>query len=156
MSMAFRNALSRTVLLLALSVFAWLAAHAGGIEVVQFEDPVQERRYMELIRELRCLVCQNQTLAESNADLARDMRAVVKRMVQEEAGNEEIVSFMVERYGNFVLYRPPVTAQTMVLWFAPFTLVLVLLALAPALIRRRKRVKLSDQERLDAKRLLQE
>ncbi len=95
------------------------ATAAIAIEPVVFDDPALERRYRELIAEIRCLVCQNQTLADSNAPLAVDLRGEVKRMLDAGASDDEIVTFLTARYGNFVLYRPPLDATTVALWFGP-------------------------------------
>ena len=109
-----------------------LTATAGGIDPVEFAQPQQELRYQRLIKELRCLVCQNQTLAESNAPLAKDMRQVIKRMVRNDESDDKVIAFMTERYGDFVLYRPPLGKHTVILWVAPF----VVLVLALALLRK--------------------
>lgn len=117
-------------------------------------------RYKALTEELRCLVCQNQSLADSNAELATDLRERVYTMItQEGASNEEIVDFMVARYGNFVLYRPPLTPSTLLLWFGPFALALVGITLLLIKIRSRRglprRVSLSDAEQKRVAELLQ-
>lgn len=91
-------------------------------EMVQFEDPQLKERYESLLTELRCLVCQNQTLSDSNADLAQDLREEVERLLREGKSDEAIINFMVDRYGDFVLYRPPLKTTTVILWFAPFVL----------------------------------
>jgi cytochrome c-type biogenesis protein CcmH len=91
-------------------------------EMVRFEDPQLKERYEDLLTELRCLVCQNQTLADSNADLAQDLREEVERLLREGKSDEAIINFMVDRYGDFVLYRPPLKTTTVILWFAPFVL----------------------------------
>jgi cytochrome c-type biogenesis protein CcmH len=90
----------------------------------EFKDAATERRYQKLAAELRCLVCQNQSLADSHADLAQDLRDEVYRMMNEGRTDEEIVGFLVERYGDFVLYRPPVSGTTSLLWFGPVLLLL--------------------------------
>lgn len=104
----------------------WLAvlltcsiALQAGIEVRSFPSPELEQRYYRLLEELRCLVCQNQTLADSEADLAEDLRDEVYRMVLVGKGDQEIVHFLTERYGDFVLYRPPLKATTLLLWLGP-------------------------------------
>ena len=133
------------------------AALADGIEVVDFVDTEQEGRYMELIDQLRCLVCQNQTIAESNADLAADMRKVVKQKVVDGQSNEQIVDFLAARYGDFVRYNPPVVARTVVLWFAPFVLAIAAFMLVPKLAnRRRRRAAVPESEQAKAKRILAE
>ncbi len=86
----------------------------------------QEARYQALLEELRCLVCQNQTLAESDADLAGDLRERVLEMVEEGKSNDEILVFMTARYGDFVRYRPPVKPRTYLLWGAPLVLLIIL------------------------------
>lgn len=101
--------------------------------------PEHEGRYQSLLDELRCLVCQNQTIAESNADLAKDLRAEVKKMLHEGAADSEIIEFMVNRYGDFVLYRPLVKPRTWLLWFGPFIfLVMAFLILARVLGKQKK------------------
>ncbi|MGD2083564.1 MAG: cytochrome c-type biogenesis protein CcmH, partial [Chromatiales bacterium] len=91
-------------------------------EIYDFDTPAQEERYTRLIGELRCLVCQNQNLAASNAELAQDLRRKTYDMVMAGKSNEEIVSYMVQRYGDFVLYRPPFKATTAMLWVGPFVI----------------------------------
>jgi cytochrome c-type biogenesis protein CcmH len=120
------------------------------------EDPVVDKRVMSLASELRCLVCQNQTLADSNAELAVDMRNRIREEVVRGASDEEVVELMVSRYGDFVLYRPPFKATTWLLWAGPF----ILLALGATLLVRRVRQgrpadgALSEAERARAARLL--
>ncbi len=92
----------------------------AGIEVREFPTPQLKARYHHLIGELRCLVCQNQSLADSNADLAEDLRDEVYTMLLAGKSDRDIVAFLVNRYGDFVLYRPPVKKTTMLLWFGPF------------------------------------
>ena len=142
--------------LAAAGIFQAAAATAGGIEIVEFADAGQETRYTELIHQLRCLVCQNQSIAESNADLAADMRSVVRQQVVEGQSSEQIVEFLTARYGDFVRYSPPVAARTVVLWFAPFVLAAVALLLVPRLANRRRKAAISESQRADAQRLLAE
>ncbi len=97
-----------------------------------------EQRFKALIAELRCLVCQNQSLADSNADLAVDMRREVHKMMEQGATDEEIVQFLVDRYGDFVRYRPPVKSTTVLLWFGPFILLAIGLVVVLAAVRRHK------------------
>lgn len=98
---------------------------AQAIDPDRFEDPEMEARYRQLITELRCLVCQNQTLADSNAPLAVDLREQVKLRIEQGASDREIVDYLTERYGDFVLYRPPFNAVTAVLWLTPALLLLL-------------------------------
>lgn len=109
-------------LLLSLSVFA---QKQEVQEPLVFESQQQQDRFDELTKELRCLVCQNQNLADSDAPLAHDLRREVHAMLQTGKNNEEIKQFMVERYGDFVLYRPPVQQNTYLLWIAPAVLLLI-------------------------------
>ena len=92
---------------------------AAPIETYKFETPEQEKTFYKLSDELRCLVCQNQNIAESNADLAKDLRREIYNMISEGQTEEQIIDFMVERYGDYVLYRPPMKPLTWLLWFGP-------------------------------------
>ena len=89
------------------------------------DDPTNEARLKHLAVELRCLVCQNQTLADSNAPLAEDLRREVREMIAKNMSDQEIIEFLTARYGDFVLYRPPLKASTTLLWVGPFLLVIV-------------------------------
>jgi cytochrome c-type biogenesis protein CcmH len=109
------------------------AARALAIDTERaFDDPALQSRYEALNRELRCLVCQNQTIADSNATLAQDLRREVREQIAAGRTDEEIRRFMIDRYGDFVLYRPRMTATTFLLWAAP---VLLLVAGVFALVR---------------------
>jgi cytochrome c-type biogenesis protein CcmH len=103
---------------------AWLAAAPvlGGDAVPAASDPVLEKRLMELAHELRCLVCQNQSLAESDAELAVDLRRELREQMREGRSDAEIRAWLRARYGDFVLYRPPLSAGTLLLWVGPFAL----------------------------------
>jgi cytochrome c-type biogenesis protein CcmH len=121
-------------------------------------DPAVEKRLMDLAEELRCLVCQNQSLADSNADLAVDLRNEVREQIQAGKSDAEIRAWLTQRYGDFVLYRPPVKATTLLLWVGPFVLLVGgVIGLFIALRRRRARVAppaLTDEERARAEALL--
>lgn len=108
------------------------------VEVLEFESPAHEERYNKLIAELRCLVCQNQNLADSNAELAVDLRRKTYEMVSKDKSEKEIASYMVERYGDFVLYRPPLNSNTLLLWVGPFIILLIGVTLLIRTIRRRR------------------
>ena len=130
----------------------WVTA---AIEVHQFEDPALERRFEQLTQELRCPKCQNQNIAGSNAPIAEDMRDEVYRRLQAGQSDEEIMGAMVERFGKFVQYRPPLTAATAFLWFGPVLLALMGLLLVLWIVRRRKRpeatpLSAADRARVDA------
>ena len=92
---------------------------ANSIEVYTFDNKEQEKQYHSLIEDLRCLVCQNQNIAESNAELAKDMRRKTYEMIKQGQSEQEISEYMVTRYGDFVLYRPPFNPMTWLLWFGP-------------------------------------
>jgi cytochrome c-type biogenesis protein CcmH len=116
------------------------AAPAHAIDTERaFDDPALQHRYETLNRELRCLVCQNQTIADSNAGLAVDLRREVKEMIQAGKTDDEIRKFMTDRYGDFVLYNPPLTARTYLLWAAPALLLAIALGAVFSIVRRRSR-----------------
>ncbi len=132
--------------------------HATTIEAYSFDDPAKEARYKVLIEELRCLVCQNQNLADSNAELAQDMRQLTYEMVQAGKSDREIVNFMVQRYGDFVLYRPPLRSSTFLLWVGPFLIFGTGVIVLILFIRRRNREaapELSSADHERARRLLE-
>ncbi len=122
------------VLLLALTMpgIAWAA-----IEAYEFDTQQQEEDFKDLTFELRCLVCQNQNIADSNAELAQDLRSEIHKMLRGGADKNEVVDFMVERYGDFVLYRPPVNTSTALLWYGPFIIGIIGIFLLIRFIRSR-------------------
>ena len=125
----------RAVMLAALLV---LAGQALAIDTeAAFDDPVLQHRYENINRELRCLVCQNQTIADSNATLAQDLRREVREMIAAGKTDDEIREFMIERYGDFVLYRPRMSAQNFLLWAAPALLLLIAAVVLVRVVRRR-------------------
>lgn len=124
----------------------------GAIEVAQFDDPEQEARYKQLIAELRCLVCQNQNLADSNAELAQDMRRKTYQMVKAGASSDDVVDYMVKRYGDFVLYRPPLRFSTLFLWVGPFVILAGGVVFLLLFIRRRARQPTAGISESDLKR----
>jgi len=121
-------------------------------------DPALEQKVMALAAELRCLVCQNQTIADSTAPLAEDLRNQVREKMRQGASDSEIIDFMVARYGDFVLYRPPVKATTLLLWFGPLLLVVAGLLVLLRRLRRRPppELELTTAERERARKLLTE
>lgn len=128
----------------------------GGEAKPLAEDPVTEARLKHLAVELRCLVCQNQTLADSNAPLAEDLRREVREMIVKNMSDQEIIDFLVQRYGDFVLYRPPVKATTTLLWIGPFLLLAgSAIALGFVLKRRSQAVKEMPVTEDDRKRVEQ-
>ena len=101
-------------------------------------DPALEARVMVIAEELRCLVCQNETIAASHADLAVDLRTQIRQKLTQGQSDRQILDFMVERYGDFVLYRPPLKTTTILLWLGPFALLALALAVLAVNIRRRR------------------
>lgn len=123
------------VIALLLACLSWPAQ--AMIESYRFDTPQQEADYRELIFELRCLVCQNQNLADSNAQLAKDLRQQVHHLlVEKQADKQQVVDYMVQRYGDFVLYNPPLKTHTAVLWFAPLLFVALGVIWLIALLRK--------------------
>lgn len=122
------------------------------------QDEAVEKRMVVISEELRCLVCQNESLAASRADLAQDLRREIREQIGQGKSDKEILDFMVGRYGDFVRYRPPLKGTTFLLWFGPFVLLVVgVLALVLVLRRRGKRVteaSLSAEEQKKAEELL--
>lgn len=114
---------------------------AGAVHAIDseppFADPTMQTRYMELTHELRCLVCQDETVADSNADLAADFRRQIHDMVAAGKSNADIKAYMVQRYGDFVLYKPPVQSSTALLWVGPFILLLIGLGVVVLVVRKR-------------------
>lgn len=121
------------------------AIASSTTEAALAADPVAEKRLQKLSEELRCLVCQNQTIADSNAELAQDLRREVRGMIRDGKSDQEIVDFMVTRYGDFVLYRPPVKGITLLLWGGPIALLLVGLFALQRYLRQRTRRMLEEQ-----------
>jgi cytochrome c-type biogenesis protein CcmH len=115
-----------------------------------FEDPVLLARYQHLTRELRCLVCQNETIADSNAPLAADLRRELRALIAAGKTDDEIRKFLTDRYGDFVLYNPPFVARTLLLWAAPVIALLAALGVAIVVIRRRAQLPLEDGIEVDS------
>ncbi len=138
------NPVWHCLLLAVVLLLAWGMAIAGTAPEETFDDPELEERYHSIVAELRCLVCQNESIAESNAELARDLRSRTREMLKDGASDEEIKAYMTDRYGDFVLYRPPVTASTMALWAGPA--VMLLLASIGLFIALRRRSQMEDEE----------
>ena len=138
-------------LLLGLAVSA--TAHAA-IDTYDFKDEAERERYRTLTEELRCPKCQNQNIADSNAPIAMDLREEIFRMLEEGKSNDEIVAYLVDRYGDFVRYNPPVNATTLLLWYGPAGLLILGFGVLTVILVRRRRADtapaartLSDAER---------
>jgi len=141
------------LLMLALPL-AVLAADATPTDL----DPVAAKRAVDISAQLRCLVCQNQSIAESNAELAVDLRRQVNEQIKAGKTDREIVDFMVDRYGEFVLYKPPFNMTTLLLWLGPLALALLAIVAFVRTLRARNRAiierPLTEAERAEAERLL--
>lgn len=122
----------------ALTLLFLLASLAGAVDSGQrFDDPAEQARYERLIRDLRCLVCRSESIADSNAQLAADLRREVETLMRDGKTDAEIYGFMTERYGDFVLMRPPVAPRTWLLWAGPAIFLLGGLAVVFVVVRRR-------------------
>ncbi len=132
--------------LLALLALTFFAAVGGAQTDEGLSDPALNARYQALIREVRCLVCQNQTIADSNADLASDLRREIREMIESGATDNEISDFLVARYGDFVLYRPPMQPNTWALWGGPAAMVIIGLVVFAHVMRTRSRQPLDEDE----------
>lgn len=115
-----------------------IATRIFAVDTHQFADSEQQKTYEKIISELRCLVCQNQTIADSNAELAGDLRRQVYEMLQKGKSKDEIIRFMTDRYGDFVLYNPPFKPKTGLLWVGPSAFLLIGLVMVFWIIRRKK------------------
>lgn len=124
---------------------------------VVFDDPGQRERYETLLEELRCLVCQNQSLADSHADLAQDLRDEVYTMVVAGKDKQAVTDFMIARYGDFVLYKPPMKITTWLLWFGPALLLLGAVIIVRKTTRPRTAIAapLTDEQRAQARALIE-
>lgn len=144
--------------LMVLMLGATASAEETSIYGLNFKDGAERDRYQALISELRCLVCQNQSLSDSDAPLAQDLREEVHRIMSGGQSDEEVIDFLVDRYGDFVLYRPPLRRSTLVLWFGPAVLLIVAVFLALRTVNRRAQftTELSAADIARAEQLLAE
>lgn len=130
----------------------------AAVEIKQFDNLQQEQDYKKLISELRCLVCQNQNIADSNAALAQDLRRQVYEMIQQGKSEQDVKDYMLARYGDFVLYNPPLQAKTVLLWAGPIILLIIGLSLLYFYARRRNKepeVVLSDNQKKKLDQLIE-
>ncbi len=144
-------------LFIALGLSLALAAQAKVAPNIS-SDPVLEARMMVIAEELRCLVCQNETIAASHADLAVDLKNQIRIKLTQGQSQQQILDFMVERYGDFVLYRPPLKTNTVLLWVGPFVLLGIALSMLVLNVRRRRRAAqppvMTDEDHAKARALL--
>ena len=119
----------------------------AAIDVYQFKDEEKQHRFQTLVAELRCPKCQNQNLADSNSEIATDLRMKVYQMLEKNKSDEVIIDYMLERYGEFVLYKPRVSGQTLLLWYGPILLLLIGLIIIGLILRQRfKKIPINDTQ----------
>ncbi len=126
----------------------------AAIESYEFESTQMEADYYRLVRELRCLVCQNQNLAGSNADLAKDLRRQTYEMLTQGNTPDQVVQYMIDRYGDFVLYRPRLKRDTLLLWFGPFVMLVLVLWLVIRAMRKKQNLVPPNADALERARQL--
>lgn len=143
---------------LLLLCFTW-PVHANEAKPLA-EDEVVEQRLIKIAQEMRCLVCQNESLAGSRADLAEDLRREIRAQIRQGKTDQQVMDFMVSRYGDFVRYRPPVKPTTWLLWFGPFLLLLLGVGALAAVLRHRNRAApdspLTPEQKKQAEALLRD
>ncbi len=122
------------------AVYADSARPPARLADTQLPDPKQEAEAQKLMLELRCLVCQGQSIADSNAEMAGDMRALVRRQISDGSSPQQVREWLIARYGDYVTYDPPLSAATLPLWITPIAFIVIGLFLARASFKRRKRV----------------
>ena len=145
------------VCLLSMVILNLSSMALAQIDSTDFDNSEQHALYQQVIKELRCLVCQNQNLADSNADLAKDLRQKSYEMIKQNKSYDDIIQYMLARYGDFVLYRPRMTPSTLLLWFSPFVILIAIIGFALVKIRRQHKpthAKFSKQELANAKSLI--
>ena len=141
---------------LAIAAFLYLHAAYANVAAPLADDPVTEQRLISISEEMRCLVCQNESLAGSRSDLANDLRREIRTLIKEGKSDDQIRGFMVERYGDFVLYRPPVKPITWLLWIGPFVILAIGIVVLLGYLRRRnalasnKTLTAEDNQKIDA------
>jgi len=138
------STLSRPVVVLALSLLAGAPARALDANG-QIEDPVLQARFEHITKDLRCLVCQNESIADSNVELASDLRRQVREMLIAGKSDDAIFGFMTDRYGEFVRFNPPLEPKTLLIWGAPFFVLVLGVAIIFRIVRRRSRMSLDDE-----------
>lgn len=144
----------KTYLLIVISLISGNIG-AAGVDAKKFENPEHEQIYNTLVSQLRCLVCQNQTIADSNAALAKDLRRQVFEMIQQGKTEQEIKTYMLTRYGDFVLYKPPFKLKTGLLWLGPAIFLLIGLLVIFFYSRRRKKQEITELDVTEKEKIRQ-
>jgi cytochrome c-type biogenesis protein CcmH len=133
-------------LLIAVALCMLGGVSAGALDVNgQLEDPALQARFENIAKDLRCLVCQNESIADSNVELASDLRRQVREMLVAGKSDDEIFDFMTDRYGAFVRFNPPVDRKTVLIWGAPFVVLLLGVVIIVRIVRGRSRMPLDDE-----------
>ncbi|MFK5984067.1 MAG: cytochrome c-type biogenesis protein CcmH [Pseudomonadota bacterium] len=140
--------MKKNLIIMALVCFflLFLGSAFAKVELHEFENKEQQKLYKKLSEQLRCLVCQNQNLADSNAELAQDMRSKTYQLVIDKKSESEIIDYWVTRYGDFVLYNPPFKGSTFLLWVGPFLLLLLALYFGKRIIQNNNRSKIPSEQ----------
>lgn len=131
-----------------LLVLFMMGGAQAAIDAYEFESEAERERYRTLVEELRCPKCQNQNIADSNAPIAMDLRREIFRMLEEGQSNEQIVDYLVARYGDFVRYKPPVNLKTLALWYGPIAMLVVGFGVLALILRRRRHAGDSDSQNI--------
>ena len=142
-------------IIVSLAALAWISIAQAVIETYDFTDPQLELRYQQLSAELRCPKCQNQNIADSNAPIAQDLRKLLYQQLEQGASDQEILDYMVARYGEFVRYRPRFSGATVLLWMAPALLLLAGVVIVVLVLRGRRDPAVEDPARLSAEEQLE-
>ena len=142
--LALKQAFRLAIICIVLSICGLTSAIASPVDTFEFDDEITASRFQILSKELRCPKCQNQNLADSNSKIAVDLRKNLYNLLQEGKSDQEIIDFMVYRYGDFVLYRPPLKEQTYILWFGPIVILLGFFLSVIFVLRKRSKLKASE------------
>jgi cytochrome c-type biogenesis protein CcmH len=142
--LGLKQVLRLAFVVLVLSAFGLTSANASPVDTFEFSDEVTESRFHVLSKELRCPKFQNQNLADSNSKIAVDLRKNLYNLLQEGKSDQEIIDFMVYRYGDFVLYRPPLKEQTYILWFGPIVILFSFFLGVVFVLRKRSKLKANE------------
>jgi cytochrome c-type biogenesis protein CcmH len=140
------------ILIVLSTLWLFLSPAHAAIEVLKFKDQATEAEYKNLIKQLRCLVCQNQNLADSDADLAKDLRQETYEMMTQGKTKEQVIEYMVNRYGDFVLYNPPLKSNTLLLWGGPFVLLFLVLIVVIFRVYKKEPIETPEADAIDQAR----
>nr|WP_312270914.1 cytochrome c-type biogenesis protein [Pseudomonas sp.] len=133
-----------------LLLLVWIGVAQAAIETFAYTNDAERERFQALTRELRCPKCQNQDLADSNAPIAADLRGEIHRLMNEGKSDEQIINYLVARYGEFVMYRPPVEQRTWLLWYGPAAFLILGFCIILIIVRRRQQQTLPSNAPLSA------